>query len=110
MHFQIISNLLLYLLYYAEACNRFAGPISVSLRLRSTPFEEPLQRWRADGHTVSDLTGPRFESLNSRSRKERVTGRPAFILLIYIIWKVELWPVLPCNMQTEASFYRLFHI
>ena len=32
-----------------------------------------LQRWRAVGNTVSDLTGPRFEPLTSRSRDERVT-------------------------------------
>ena len=30
------SNLLLYSLYYAEACNEFAGPISASLRLWAT--------------------------------------------------------------------------
>ena len=39
-------------------------------------FEEMLQRWRAVGYTVSDLTGPRFEPLTYRSRDERVTARP----------------------------------
>ena len=71
------SNLSLYSLYYAEACNEFAGPISASLRPGNTaPFEEMSQRWRAVGNTVSDLTGPRFEPRTSRSRDERVTARP----------------------------------
>ena len=34
------------------------------------------QQRRAVGNTVSDLTGPRFEPLTSRSRDERVTARP----------------------------------
>ena len=38
---QIKSNLSLYSLYYAEACNELAGPISASLRPGNTaPFEE----------------------------------------------------------------------
>ena len=40
------SNLLLYLLCHAEACNKFAGPISMSLLLGNTDsFEEMLQQW-----------------------------------------------------------------
>ena len=51
----IKSNLSLYSVYYAEACNEFAGPISASLRRGNTaPFEEMLQRWRAVGNSVSD--------------------------------------------------------
>ena len=74
---QIKSNLSLYSLDYAEACNELAGPISASLRPGNTaPFEEMSQRWRAVGNTVSDLTGPRFEPQTSRSRDERVTARP----------------------------------
>ena len=74
---QIKSNFSLYSLYYAEACNELAGPISASLRPGNTaPFEEMLQRWRAVGNTVSDLTGLRFEPQTSRSRDERVTARP----------------------------------
>ena len=74
---QIKSNLSLYSLYYAEACNELAGPISASLRPGNTaPFEEMSQRWRAVGNTVSDLTGLRFEPQTSRSRDERVTARP----------------------------------
>ena len=38
-------------------------------------FEEMSHRWRVVGNTVSDLTGPRFELLTSRSRDERVTAR-----------------------------------
>ena len=38
-------------------------------------FKEMLQRWRAIGNTVSDLTGPRFEAQTSRSRDARVTAR-----------------------------------
>ena len=48
-------------MYYAEACNKFAGPISASLRPGNTaPFEEMLQRWQAVGNTVCDLTNPKF--------------------------------------------------
>ena len=67
----------LYSLYYAEAWNELAGPISASLRPgNAAPFEEMSQRWRAVGNTVSDLTGLRFEPQTSRSRDERVTARP----------------------------------
>ena len=37
-------------------------------------FEEMLQKWRAVGNTVPDLTGPKFEPQTSRSRDERVTA------------------------------------
>ena len=81
-HIIIKSNLSLYSLDYAEACNELAGPISASLRPGNTaPFEETSQRWRAVGNTVSDLTGPRFEPQTSRSRDERVTARPIIILI-----------------------------
>ena len=77
---QIKSSLSLYSLDYAKACNELAGPISASLRPGNTaPFEEKLQRWRAVGNTVSDLTGPRFEPQTSHSRDERVTARSNFI-------------------------------
>ena len=71
------SNLFLYSLHYAEACNEFAGPISASLRPGNiASFEETSQRWRVVGNTVSDLTGPRFEPQTSRSIDECVTARP----------------------------------
>ena len=71
------SNLSLYSLDYAEACNELAGLISASLRPGNTAsFEKMSQRWRAVGNIVSDLTGPRFEPQTSRSRYERVTARP----------------------------------
>ena len=61
------SNLSVYSLYYAEACNEFAGPIS-SLRPDNTAsFEEMIQRWQNVGKTVSDLTGPKFEPQTSSS-------------------------------------------
>ena len=41
----------------------------------TAPFKEMLQRWRAVGNTVSDLTGPRFEPQTSRSGDELVTAR-----------------------------------
>ena len=67
------SNLSLYSLYYAELCNEFAEPISVSLRPgNAAPFEEMSQRWRAVGNTVR-LASPRFEPQTSRSRVDRVT-------------------------------------
>ena len=75
------SNLSLYSLYYAEACNELARPIFASLRLGNTAFfEEMSQRWRAIGVTASDLTGPRFELHTSLSRDERVTARPTGLL------------------------------
>ena len=55
---------------------RVDGPISESLRLGNTaPFEEMSQRWRAVSNTASDLTSPRFETRNLRSRNESVTAR-----------------------------------
>ena len=72
------SNLSLYSLYYAEACNGFAGLFSASLRLGNTAtFKEMSQRWRAVGNIVSDLNGPRFEYQTSHSRDKRVAARPA---------------------------------
>ena len=46
----------------AEACNEFAGPVSVSLHQGDTAsFEEMLQQWQAVGNTVFDLASSRFE-------------------------------------------------
>ena len=51
-------------------------PIFASLHPGNTArFKEMLQRWRAVGNTVSDLTGPRFEPQTSRSKDKRVTVR-----------------------------------
>ena len=87
------SNLSLYSLYYAEACNEFARPIFASMGADSTTcFEEMSQRWRTVGDTVFDLTGPRFEPYTSRSRDERVTARPtvwSFLLLTYVLQYVQ---------------------
>ena len=74
---QIKSNLSLYSLCYAEACNELAGPISASLRPGNTaPFEEMSSQWQTVDNTVSDLIGPRFGPQTSRSNDERVTARP----------------------------------
>ena len=52
----IKSNLSVYSLYYAEACNESAEPISASLRQGDTAFFEKMsQRWGAVGKTVSNL-------------------------------------------------------
>ena len=55
-----------YSLYYAESCNEFAGPISVSFRLRTTQqFSKKCcgdGNWRAVGNAVPNLTNPRFKS------------------------------------------------
>ena len=68
LRFQLIN-----LMYYAEACSKFAVPISTSLLPGSTaPSEKMLQRWRAIGNTVPNLTSPRFELSISRSRDESV--------------------------------------
>ena len=70
------SNLSLFSLHYVETCNKLAWPISMSLCPGNTaPFEEMLQRWRAVGNTVSNLTGTKFEPQISRSRDKRVTAR-----------------------------------
>ena len=66
-------------LYYAVACNEFAGPIFASLRPGNTSsFEEMSQRWRAVGNNVSDLTGSEFEPQSSRFKDERITVRSPF--------------------------------
>ena len=72
------SNRSLYKLNYAKECNKFAGPISSSLRPgnNTARSKEISQRWRAISNVVSDLTGLRFEPQTSRSRDERVTVRP----------------------------------
>ena len=51
----LISNLLLCSLYYAEACNEFAGFFFTPLRPGNTAFFKELsQWWRAFGNTVFD--------------------------------------------------------
>ena len=47
-------------LYYAKAFTESVWPNSASLYPRATSFEM-LQRWRAVGNTVSDLTPQLFE-------------------------------------------------
>ena len=55
-----VSSLLISL-YYGEVCKEFTGPVSALLRPGYTaPFEEMLQRWRAVGNVVPNLTDPRF--------------------------------------------------
>ena len=56
LHSNMKSNLLLYSLYYAEACSEFARPISASLRPGNIAlFEEMSLLWRAVGITVLNL-------------------------------------------------------
>ena len=63
--------------YFAEVCNKLAGPIFVSLSPGNTgPFEEMLQRWQAIGNTVSNLTHLRFEPQTFRSIGDRIIARP----------------------------------
>ena len=60
-----------------EVCNKFVGPIPASLvSCNTAPSEEMLQRWRAVGNNMSDLTSLRFEPQTSRFRDERVTAQP----------------------------------
>ena len=66
--FQKFNQIFHYTLYCDEACNEL-GP-------GNTAHFEMLQRWRAVGNTVSDLTGPRFEPQIFRFKDERVTARP----------------------------------
>ena len=73
-HIKKLSNLIF---HRTRACNELAGPISASLRPSNTAsFEEMLQRWRAVGNTVSDLTGPRLKPQTFRSRDKRDTAQP----------------------------------
>ena len=68
-----------YSLYYAEACYELAGPISVSLCLGNTAcLEEMLLRWRAVGNTVSDLIGPR--DLNLQPSAPQTNALPLYHL------------------------------
>ena len=61
----------------AEACNKFAGPISASLHPGNiASIEEILQQWQAVDNAASDLNGPQFEPQIFRSRVERVPARP----------------------------------
>ena len=74
------SNLSIYSLYYAEACNKLAGPNSASLRPgTTTSFEKMLLRLRVVGNTVTDLIGPRFGPQTPRSRDGRITALPTLI-------------------------------
>ena len=91
------SNFSLYLLYYAEACNVFSGFISGSLHPdNAASVEKMLQRWRAAGNTVSDLTGPRFEPQTSRSTDECITAWPIAytIRIIIVIWDLKWYHLL----------------
>ena len=58
------SNFSLYSLFYAEACNEFAGTISASLRPSNTaPFEEISQQWLAVGNAYH-VYMPSIQKLN----------------------------------------------
>ena len=100
----------------AEACNEFAGPITLSLHPGNTvPFEEMSHRWRAIGNAVSDLTGPRFEPQTTRSREERVTARTTgqhFIALILMRREAVFLPQsktsLVPSQSSLAAKYRIF--
>ena len=97
------NKISLYLPDYTKACNKWAGPISASLRpCNTTPFEEMSQRWRAFGNTVSDLTGLRFEPQTSCFRDERVTARPTGRFVNYILLYAKMLK------ETENEETRLF--
>ena len=49
--------------------------VTIAPYSNTAPFEEMSQRCQAVGNTVPDLTGPRFEPANYRSRDERGTYR-----------------------------------
>ena len=75
-HNGLKSNLSLNSIYYAVVCNDFAGPISASLRPGNTAFFEEILWLQAVGNTVSNLTGPKFEPPNSRSKNEHLSALP----------------------------------
>ena len=61
-------------LYYAKACNEFEEPISTSSPSDNIVlFQEMLQRWRAVGNTVSDLTDQKFGPQTFRPIDEHST-------------------------------------
>ena len=67
------NQLFHYTPYYAVVCGAHLRVISPG---NTALFEETLQRWRAVGNTMSDLTSPRFEPQTSRSTDERINARP----------------------------------
>ena len=81
------SNVSLYSLYYAEACNELAGPIALLRPGNTAPFKEMLQRWQAIGNTV------RFD------RSEILTLDLPFHRQTRYRWTK--WPVLACFQLPE---------
>ena len=53
--------------YYAEACNEWRGSHARLSAWATAPNEETLQRSRAVGDTVSNLTGPGNEPTTTRA-------------------------------------------
>ena len=60
---RIKSFIWLFWLYYVTACNELAGLIfgCIAPRLNIATFEEMSQWWRANGNSVPNSTGLRFE-------------------------------------------------
>ena len=71
-------NLLLFSLWYAEACNGVGGAhFRGSAPAGNTAHNENmLQRWRDVGNNMYDLTVSKVEPQTSRSRDKPVTARP----------------------------------
>ena len=57
-----------------------------------------MQRWRAVGNIVSDLTGQKFEPQTSRSRDESVTARPAIKIITKADWNGSPNPLYNCDL------------
>ena len=73
-----------YSLYYAEACNEFARPISTSLRLWATQLFS--KKWCSGGEllaTLSVLTSPRLKPQTSHSKNTLPLIQLAGQLLTY---------------------------
>ena len=69
---QIKSNVLLYSLCNAEACNELADPSPRHCARTTQLLSKNYRRgWRAVGNSVFDLTNPRFELQTSRSIDKR---------------------------------------
>ena len=66
----------------SKSCVRYWAHLCVIAPGNTASFEEILQRWRAVGNTVSDLTSPRFEPQTSRSKDECVTARKPLYSII----------------------------
>ena len=67
---ELVTTRPTYSLFYAEACNKFARPVSASLRLSNTASsEEVLRRWRVVGDKSIDTSIDLNKSIDTSIRE-----------------------------------------